>query len=83
MSELIYQEMPKEKIIQALKELKSYWHGKGPSRYYFALGHAIRFIEANAVLTKKCSGQETPVIATCSKCGLEHRSHMSAANCCR
>lgn len=45
MDELIYQEMPKEKIITALKELKAYWHGKSPSRYYFALGHAIRFIE--------------------------------------
>jgi hypothetical protein len=24
-----------------------------------------------------------PVVAVCSKCGLEHHSHMSAANCCR
>ena len=48
MSELLYKDMPKEKIINTLKELKATWHGKSPSKYYFALGHAIRLFEASA-----------------------------------
>ena len=45
MTELLYQDMQKEKIIAALKELKSIYHSRPPSKYYFALGHAIRLFE--------------------------------------
>lgn len=48
MSELLYDKMSEERIISTLRELKATWYGKTPSKYYFALGHAIRFFEANA-----------------------------------
>lgn len=45
MNELIYQDMPKERVVETLQELKTIWRGKSPSKYYFALGHAIRLFE--------------------------------------
>jgi len=42
MEELLFKEMSKEKIIAALEELKHLYFGKSPSKYFFALGHAIR-----------------------------------------
>ena len=40
-----YKEMSKDRIIEALKELKHEMFKRTPSKYFFALGHAIRFIE--------------------------------------
>ena len=37
--------MPRERILKVLKELKHLHSGKTPSRYFFALGHAIRIFE--------------------------------------
>jgi len=45
MDEITITEMSKERILEALQDLKSQWAMKSPSKYYFALGHAIRSIE--------------------------------------
>ena len=56
-----------------------------PKNSVFCADCMVAFVKADRLrhLPSQSSGQQTPVVATCSKCGLEHRSHMSAANCCR
>lgn len=44
------------------------------------LANTFAVVKALKTLT---TPQKAPIIAVCSKCGLEHRSHMAAANCCR
>lgn len=62
MSELLYKEMSKDKIIKSLQELKTMWRSKSPSKYYFALGHAVRLFEADA-------SQQTVALDTGFTCG--------------
>jgi hypothetical protein len=44
--------------IETLKELECIYYDKAPCKYYFALGRAIRMIEAEKGLDKKDGIQE-------------------------
>ena len=74
---------------EAISEIEDSRFTELPDKYHVRAGARIMYdrlyimFHDAAVLTSKCSGQEKSVIATCSKCGLEHYSHMAAANCCR
>ena len=46
-------EMSSERILETLYELKNEMLSRKPSRYFFALGHAIRIIEDKELLTLK------------------------------
>ena len=37
--------MSNERVIEALRELKRDWLARSPSKYFFALGRAIRELE--------------------------------------
>ena len=45
MDELEVKAMSKERVIKALRELRTYWLGKSPSKYFFAISRAIREME--------------------------------------
>jgi hypothetical protein len=45
--------MSPEKILDTLKELKQQQFGKTPSKYFFALGHAIRTFEKSQWINVK------------------------------
>ena len=45
MDELEVTPMSDERVIKALRELRTYWLGKSPSKYFFAISRAIRNLE--------------------------------------
>jgi len=48
-----------------------------------SIANGIDAFQAGDASQQTHSVNNTKVVATCSKCGMEHYSHMSAANCCR
>ncbi len=47
MEEQVIMEMTRVQVLEALKELKNMYRGLSPSKFYFAIGHAIRAMEDN------------------------------------
>jgi len=52
MEDLEITPMSTERILDVLKELKHLHFGKTPSKYFFALGHAIRVFEEIQLVEK-------------------------------
>jgi len=48
-----YNEMSVDRIISTLKELKHEVRNRKPSKYFFALGHAIRKMEESKCLANQ------------------------------
>jgi len=75
MDEPTINQMSDNRVLEVLKELKHQQHGKSPSKYFFALGHAIRFIEHAKEPTNAADGDNT-----CPHCGRQLFTYCSVCD---
>ena len=81
MHEQTFSPMSKGRIIDTLQELKTKYRGHTPSKYYFALGHAIRCIEHAPQQNNSPDSERLPY--RCPKCKTGHTTRAMAVYCCR